>query len=200
MNNYDNYVNFCSVKSNFCSVKSNFCSLNKPTINMKKILFAAFALVITLGLVSCKDKPAESTGQPATEAEATPESAGPTAEQTVNPQDVKSLVDKAQKEGTNWSVDQWKACIKDVLTVIAPKMIELDALMEDLKDPAKIQETMDKMKVYEQEFQPIDELLATFRKAAESTPNGKIAIEDIEYNKQVKRELGIKVEDDKPAE
>ena len=41
---------------------------------------------------------------------------------------------------------------------------------------------------------------ATFRKAAESTPNGKTAIEDIEYNKQVKRELGIKVEDDAPAE
>ena len=72
--------------------------------------------------------------------------------------------------------------------------------MEQLKDPAKIQETMDKMKVYEQEFQPINELLATFRKAAESTPNGKIAIEDIDYTKQVKRELGIKVEDDAPAE
>lgn len=167
---------------------------------MKKILFAAFALVITLGLVSCKDKPAESTGQPTTETEVTPETAGPAAEQTVNPQDVKSLVDKAQTEGAKWSVDQWKACIKDVLTAIAPKMIELDALMEDLKDPAKIQETMDKMKVYEQEFQPIDELLATFRKAAEATPNGKIAIEDIEYNKQVKRELGIKVEDDATTE
>ena len=165
---------------------------------MKKILLAAFALVLTLSIVSCKDKPAESTDQPATEA--TPESAGPTAEQTVNPQDVKSLVDKAQTEGAKWSVDQWKACIKDVLTAIAPKMIELDALMEDLKDPAKIQETMDKMKAYEQDFQPINELLATFRKAAEATPNGKIAIEDIEYNKQVKRELGIKVEDDAPAE
>jgi len=167
---------------------------------MKKILLAAFALILTLSIVSCKDKPAGSTDQPATEAEATPESTGPTAEQTVNPVDVKSLVDKAQTEGANWSVDQWKACIKDVLTVIAPKMIELDELMEQLKDPAKIQETMDKMKAYEQDFQPINELLATFRKAAEGTPNGKIAIEDIDYNKQVKRELGIKVEDDAPAE
>ena len=167
---------------------------------MKKILLAAFALVLTLSIVSCKDKPAESTGQSASETEFTPESAGPAAEQTVNPVDVKSLVDKAQKEGTNWSVDQWKTCIKDILTVIAPKMIELDELMEQLKDPAKIQETMDKMKAYEQEFQPINELLATFRKAAEVTPNGKIAIEDIDYNKQVKRELGIKVEDDAPAE
>ena len=167
---------------------------------MKKILLAAFALVLTLSIVSCKDKPAESTGQPTSETEFTSETTGPAAEQTVNPVDVKSLVDKAQKEGANWSVDQWKTCIKDILTVIAPKMIELDVLMEQLKDPAKIQETMDKMKVYEQEFQPINELLATFRKAAESTPNGKIAIEDIEYNKQVKRELGIKVEDDAPAE
>ena len=167
---------------------------------MKKILLAAFALILTLSIVSCKDKPAESTGQPTSETEFTSETTGPAAEQTVNPVDVKSLVDKAQKEGTNWSVDQWKTCIKDILTVIAPKMIELDELMEQLKDHAKIQETMDKMKVYEQEFQPINELLATFRKAAESTPNGKIAIEDIEYNKQVKRELGIKVEDDAPAE
>lgn len=200
MNNYDNYVNFCSVKSNFCSVKSIFCSLNKPFINMKKILLAAFALILTLGLVSCKDKPAESTGQPTSETEFTSETTGSATMQTVNPQDVKSLVDKAQTEGANWSVDQWKTCIKDILTVIAPKMIELDALMEQLKDPAKIQETMDKMKAYEQDFQPINELLATFRKAAESTPNGKIAIEDIEYNKQVKRELGIKVEDNAPAE
>ena len=167
---------------------------------MKKILLAAFALILTLSIVSCKDKPAEATGQPTSETGTTPETSGAAAEQTVNPQDVKSLVDKAQTEGAKWSVDQWKACIKDVLTAIAPKMIELDALMEQLKDPAKIQETMDKMKVYEQDFQPINELLATFRKAAESTPNGKIAIEDIEYNKQVKRELGIKVEDDAPAE
>ena len=167
---------------------------------MKKILLAALALILTLSIVSCKDKPAGSTDQPATEAEATPESTGPAAEQTVNPVDVKSLVDKARTEGTQWSVDQWKTCIKDILTVIAPKMIELDELMEQLKDPAKIQETMDKMKVYEQEFQPINELLATFRKAAEATPNGKIAIEDIDYNRQVKRELGIKVEDDTPAE
>lgn len=167
---------------------------------MKKILLAAFALVLTLGLVSCKDKPAESTGQSASETEFTSETTGSAAMQTVNPQDVKSLVDKAQTEGAQWSVDQWKTCIKDILTAIAPKMIELDALMEDLKDPAKIQETMDKMNAYEQDFQPINELLATFRKAAESTPNGKIAIEDIEYNKQVKRELGIKVEDNAPAE
>lgn len=167
---------------------------------MKKILLAAFALVITLGIFSCKDKPAESTGQPTSETEFTSETTGAPTMQTVNPQDVKSLVDKAQAEGAQWSVDQWKACIKDVLTAIAPKMIELDALMEDLKDPAKIQETMDKMKAYEQDFQPINELLAAFRKAAEATPNGKTAIEDIEYNKQVKRELGIKVEDDAPAE
>ena len=166
---------------------------------MKKILLAAFALILTLSIVSCKDKPAGSTGQPTSETGTTTETSG-AAEQTVNPVDVKSLVDKAQKEGAQWSVDQWKTCIKDILTVIAPKMIELDVLMEQLKDPAKIQETMDKMKVYEQEFQPINELLATFRKAAESTPNGKIAIEDIDYNKQVKRELGIKVEDDAPAE
>lgn len=166
---------------------------------MKKILLAAFALVLTLSIVSCKDKPAESTGQPTSETGTTPETSGAAVE-TVNPQDVKSLVDKAQTEGANWSVDQWKTCIKDILTVIAPKMIELDVLMEQLKDPAKIQETMDKMKAYEQDFQPINELLATFRKAAEATPNGKIAIEDIEYNKQVKRELGIKVEDDAPAQ
>ena len=166
---------------------------------MKKILLAAFALILTLSIVSCKDKPAEATGQPTSETGTTTETSGAAVE-TVNPQDVKSLVDKAQTEGANWSVDQWKTCIKDILTAIAPKMIELDVLMEQLKDPAKIQETMDKMKAYEQEFQPINELLATFRKAAEATPNGKIAIEDIDYNKQVKRELGIKVEDDAPAE
>ncbi len=101
---------------------------------MKKILLAAFALILTLSIVSCKDKPAGSTGQPTSETGTTTETSG-AAEQTVNPVDVKSLVDKAQKEGAQWSVDQWKTCIKDILTVIAPKMIELDVLMEQLKDP-----------------------------------------------------------------
>ena len=139
---------------------------------MKKILLAAFALILTLSIVSCKDKPAGSTGQSASETEFTSETTGPTAEQTVNPVDVKSLVDKARTEGAQWSVDQWKTCIKDILTVIAPKMIELDELMEQLKDPAKIQETMDKMKVYEQElpfaqFGTIDTLSPTlFNKGA----------------------------------
>jgi hypothetical protein len=108
------------------------------------------------------------------------------------------MVDKVKAEGANWSVDEWKAAVKEMLTLIAPKLIEMGDLMKLMEDPAKMEDAMTKIKAFQEEYKPVEALTKAFEEAANATENGKAVMDDLEYSKQVKKELGIPVEEDEP--
>ncbi len=155
---------------------------------MKKLFVGVFALVLTLGVVSCKNEPA-APAEPA---------AGKVVEQVFSLENLQKMVDKVKAEGANWSVDEWKAAVKEMLTLIAPKLIEMGDLMKLMEDPAKMEDAMTKIKAFQEEYKPVEALTKAFEEAANATENGKAVMDDLEYSKQVKKELGIPVEEDEP--
>ena len=100
---------------------------------MKKVLVGMLALVMCLGMVSCSK-----------------ESAAP---------NLKDVVEKAKAEGANWSVDEWKAAMKDCMLAVKPMMLEMQEIMKGLEgtegeeaDGAKVVEVMAKMAEIQKEY------------------------------------------------
>ena len=126
---------------------------------MKKVLVGMLALVMCLGMVSCSK-----------------ESAAP---------NLKDVVEKAKTEGANWSVDEWKAAMKDVMLAVKPMMLEVQDIMKSMEgaegeeaDGAKVVEAMAKLADIQKKYPDYENLMNEFEEAAKSTENGKKVIDD----------------------
>ena len=130
------------------------------------------ALVMCLGMVSCSK-----------------ESAAP---------NLKDVVEKAKTEGANWSVDEWKAAMKDVMLAVKPMMLEVQDIMKSMEgaegeeaDGAKVVEAMAKLADIQKKYPDYENLMNEFEEAAKSTENGKKVIDDDAYAKELAKELGL---------
>ncbi|MCR5242325.1 MAG: hypothetical protein K6D61_05590 [Prevotella sp.] len=139
---------------------------------MKKVLVGMLALVMCLGMVSCSK-----------------ESATP---------NLKDVVEKARAEGANWSVDEWKAAMKDCMLAVKPMMLEMQEIMKGLEgtegeeaDGAKVVEVMAKMAEIQKKYPDYENLMNEFEEIAKGTDNGKKVIEDDAYAKELAKELGL---------
>lgn len=151
---------------------------------MKHLFAGIVAIALVLGMASCKQKSeapaAETAGQAETEQVETKQL---TAEE---------IVEKAKAEGGNWSVDEWKSATRDMMTALQPVLSKLGDLLAQIeKDPAAAVNAMTQVQELENEFKPMEELLNQFEEIAKSTKNGKIVMDDEEWGKELKKELGL---------
>ena len=156
---------------------------------MKHLLAGIVAIAVVLGMASCKQKSeapaAESAGQAETEQVETKQLS------------VEDIVAKAKAEGGNWSVDEWKSATKDMMTALKPVLSKLGDMISQIeKDPAKAVGVMAQVQELEDEFKPMEKLLKQFEDIARSTKNGKIVMDDDEWAKELKKELGLPLPDD----
>lgn len=142
---------------------------------MKKVVLGMLALMMCLGLASCKQS---------SETESTPNMA--------------DVVEKAKAEGANWSVDEWKEAFKQMMLAAKPMMVEMSDLMKSIEapegqdvDPAKIAEVMGKIQEVQKKYPDYEKLMNEFDEAAKASENGKKVIEDEEWGKSVMKELGL---------
>ena len=154
------------------------------TINIMKKLFVVFgvAVVMALGMTSCKQKSEVPTA--AGQAE---------AEQVETPQlSVEDIVAKAKAEGANWSVDEWKANMKDMMVALKPMLLKIAGMVEKMeKEPEKMTEILDEMKSLQTEYEPFEKLMNDFEEFAKSTENGKTVLDDEAWADALKKELGL---------
>ena len=71
-----------------------------------------------------------------------------------------------------------------------------DLLAQIEKDPAAAVNAMTQVQELENEFKPMEGLLNQFEDIARSTKNGKIVMDDDEWAKELKKELGLPLPDD----
>ena len=110
---------------------------------MKKVIFSAFLMMMGLFFVSCSGT-----------------------------KDFKTVLENAQKDGANWSVEEWKDAYRVSMQEDQMKMLG---------------ELAEKMKKYEE----LSNQLEAFNKAAHATENGKKVSEDLEFQKELAKELGM---------
>ena len=149
---------------------------------MKKFFVGIVAIAITMGMASCKQK---------SEAPAAAEQAE--TEQVETKQlSAEEIVAKAKAEGANWSVDEWKSATKEMMTALQPMLSKLAEMMAEVeKNPEKAIEMVAKIRESEDEFKPLEDLMNQFEEIAKSTENGKIVMDDEEWGKALKKELGL---------
>ncbi len=152
---------------------------------MKKLLFAMFAFALCLGITSCKD-------------EAGKKEKGEVAAASDEKSDAKAvsladIVAEAKANGSNWSVDEWKAQFKAILNAAKPMMTELKSLQEEAEkagdDTAKASELMGKMAEVMKKYEPDLKALDEFETVCEASENGKKVLEDEEFQKEMEKEF-----------
>lgn len=140
---------------------------------MKKVLIGMLALVMCLGMVSCKKESAPNMAD---------------------------IVAKAKTEGANWSVDEWKDAYKQMMQAAKPMMLELQEVMKsmdnggddsDAANAAKFAEAMAKIQELQKKYGDVEKLMDEFDSIAKGTENGKKVSEDDEWAKSVAKELGL---------
>ena len=125
---------------------------------MKKLLFAMFAFALCLGMISCKEE--ANKGKEGDNKEVKDEKAEAAAAVSLT-----DLVAKAKEEGASWSVDEWKAQIKNFFTAAKPMVEEIKALQTEAEnageDVSKAAEVAGKMaellKKYEGDMASMEE-------------------------------------------
>ena len=150
---------------------------------MKKFLIGMFALVLCLGMNSCK-KEAPAAGADAEKAAAEQvEAAAPS---------LADIVAKAKAEGANWSVDEWKESFKSMALAIKPMMVKMSEIMKKMEDdPSKAAEVMGELEKVKGEFPDYEKLMNEFSEIAEGCENGKKVADDDEWGENMLKELGV---------
>ena len=148
---------------------------------MKKVFVGMFALMMFLGLAtSCNSNGNANKAAESNETEAT-------VEETVRP--LADVMKDAKENCANWSIDEWKAAFREFAINVKPAMIEYKAVMDEMeKDPTN-EETLKKFEslLKNSGLQAIEE----FTNIAEATENGKIVVNDDDFEKAMREELGL---------
>jgi hypothetical protein len=140
---------------------------------MKKVLIGMLALVMCLGMVSCKKESAPNMAD---------------------------IVAKAKTEGANWSVDEWKDAYKQMMEAAKPMMLELHEVMtsmdtndnaSDAENAAKFAEAMAKIQEVQTKYGGLEKLMDEFESLAKGTENGKKVSQDEEWLKSLAKEIGL---------
>ena len=152
---------------------------------MKKNLLMIVAAAGLMAFAACGNKseaPAANDEQAATEQAAA--------------EDVPSLADlvaKAKAEGANWSVDEWKEQFKLSMLAIKPMTLEISEVMKKMEaaTPEEAAKLAEEIEALQKKYPDIDKLLEEFVAAAQATENGKVVVDDEEWGKKTREELGI---------
>lgn len=156
---------------------------------MKKTLVVMMAFVLGMAVTSCKQ------GQKTEVANAVEEAvAAPSAAEVLT-----NLIEKAQAEGADWTVDQWKDVVKESFAAMVPTMKSLadfEAVMNaEAPDSTAIADAVAKLQEGEMNFANARPLLEQFVSVLKSFPNGKTVFEDKEFFNSMAKEFGIPAEE-----
>ena len=150
---------------------------------MKKFLIGIFALVLCLGMNSCKKETPAEGAEAVKETKEAVEKAAPS---------LPEIIEKAKAEGANWSVDEWKEQFKNALLAVKPMMLEMEEATKQMEaDPSKAMDLLKKIEELKTKYPDLDQQMEEFSKIAESFPNGKAVVDDEEWGQQITKELGI---------
>ena len=158
---------------------------------MKKVLVVMMAFVMGMAVTSCKQGP-KAEGETAGQEEVTKQTPADPIEALT------AVVEKAKAEGANWTVDQWKDAMKEAMVAIAPIMKEMAELTGSVQgkegeepDAAKIAEVAGKLEEFSKKYEPMEPLMSQLDSIAKASENGKTVLDDKEFEKQLKQELGL---------
>ena len=156
---------------------------------MKKVFSILLGLVLIVAFTACiQNNDSESSAESsASVASVKIEKPSSTNAETV---DLKQIVEKAKKEGANWTVDQWKEQFRNCLIAYKPFAIAMNEMMDKIMSDPNLDPEAEADKLNKQ-YPNYMELLDEFQKIAVSTKNGKIVADDEEWGKEVTEELGI---------
>lgn len=151
---------------------------------MKKLFVVfGFAFALAMVMASCKQK---------SEAPAAAENEAETEQVETQQPNAEDIVAKAKAEGANWSVDEWKANTKDMMIAMKPALLKVADMVKKMEtEPDKMEEILKDMEGLKKEYEPFEKLMNEFEEIAKATENGKAVMDDEEWGKSVKEELGL---------
>ena len=156
---------------------------------MRKTISIIFSIALIASVAACggkNDNESETNTSASVTSVKTETNSKPEAENI----DLKAIVEKARKEGANWTVDQWKEQFRNCLIAYKPFAIAMNEMTDRIVTDPNLDPEAEADKL-NQQFPNYMELLNEFSRIANSTKNGKIVADDEQWGKAVTEELGI---------
>ena len=160
---------------------------------MKKMFVVLMAFAVGFAVMSCKSNAKGEGAAEGTETESTETAVA------ANPiEALTAVVEKAQKDGANWSVDEWKDAYRKVMAALAPSLKKMAEMSESFKpeegeepDMAKVAQLLSTLETLKKEFQPYEDLMHQFDSLSQLSANGRAVENDKEFAAQLKKEFGL---------
>ncbi len=110
--------------------------------------------------------------------------------------DLTEMIEKAKAEGANWNEDQWKDAFRQVLGMMVPMITEMTNLTKkmqglDENDVEGMTALMEEAKTLEEKYKGVEEQIDEFGNVADSFEIGKRLGEDVTFQEELFKELGI---------
>ena len=109
--------------------------------------------------------------------------------------DIKGLIEKAKAEGANWTEAQWKDAYKQAMTAAKPMFQDLSDLEKKAQDPSVSDE--DKIKLMGElgtvmdKYKDLGAQLQELQKIVEANPTASKVINDLSFQEELQKELGV---------
>lgn len=106
---------------------------------------------------------------------------------------LKAVLESAEKDGANWSEEEWREAFKVALKAAKPMLEDMKAIENVAKEQGqedrgkKLEELVENMKNYEQ----LSRQIMALGDAAQETEAGRKVYEDKNLQKELARELGM---------
>lgn len=108
--------------------------------------------------------------------------------------DIKALAQKAEKEGMDWTVEEWKEAFKTFMTAIKPMYKDNEVFAKrwgDANDEEKNKIADEWDKLVDTKYKELMELGEKISSVAEKSKYGQIVLEDKDFQYKVMEELDI---------
>ena len=160
---------------------------------MKKVFFSMSLMLVGLFFVACTNSAPKAEGGEKAADGTEVKAEGADGAEAINIDDLKSIAEKATKDGANWTEAEWKDAFKKVIKAVKPMLVEMKEMQKKIESASEedqlkmIGEMGEKMKGY----QDASTQFEAFEKAIESSEVGKKIADDKEFQKEVEKELGL---------
>lgn len=164
---------------------------------MKKLFFMMTIAAVAMCFAACKNEAASDEQK----AEASVENVSAGSVKAVTMDDMKALAEKAQKEGANWSVEQWKDATRQMMAGMKPMFDALKELQKKAEDkdfqakmkenPAEATKMLGDLNNKLKEYAPLEGIMKEFSAAAEASEAGKKLSDDKEFMESLMKEYDL---------
>ena len=112
---------------------------------MKKVFFSMSLMLVGLFFVACTNSAPKAEGGEKAADGTEVKAEGADGAEAINIDDLKSIAEKATKDGANWTEAEWKDAFKKVIKAVKPMLVEMKEMQKKIESASEEDQLIHKL-------------------------------------------------------